>query len=294
MRRAFPALRALLAPALQNDTSVMPKSIYLPAFQPLAKTTPGPSNYSSKHPFSGAFAAQFVLGAHSVAVRRLRSLAGPALTECFCDVTRFAVAPERTTMRVICAMAGVAGGGGRYLGRPLDGVTRVALQTFVGAGQRILGFLVVIEAPERKTVGVMAPPARGPQTSFMRFIFVATLTGARRILVGLCPVALFAWYCGMQPNQREPRQIVIKGDLFAPSGFRVAGLTFAAKLTLMRVILFVTRDTCHGQLLLVEIALVAGIALDGLVFALERKFGRFAMIEVGFLPLLRRVTCFTF
>ena len=74
---------------------------------------------------------------------------------------------------IVGAMAAKAGRWRRHLGHVLDRVTGVTCETRVLAGQRKLGLLVVIEAPQLPTVGVMAELAGATDASLVESILVA-------------------------------------------------------------------------------------------------------------------------
>ena len=78
---------------------------------------------------------------------------------------------------------------------------------------------------------------------------------------------------GVQSDQRKPRQIVVKSCFLAPIIFIVALLASRAERVLVRIIFFVTGHASCCQFFGIEIARVAGIALDVLVRTTERVPG---------------------
>ena len=76
-------------------------------------------------------------------------------------------------------------------------------------------------------------------------------------------MALLARNDGVFSEQRKTREIVIVGDLLAPGVFVVALLAVLAELALMRVVLLVAGDAGRPELVLVQIARVAGLAASG-------------------------------
>ena len=76
-------------------------------------------------------------------------------------------------MRVVVAVTAEAGCGGRHFRGITRRVTGVALHADVFAGQRILGFFVVIEAPKLPAVRVMATLTGGSDAAFMEGVLVA-------------------------------------------------------------------------------------------------------------------------
>ena len=98
----------------------------------------------------------------------------------------------------------------------------------------------------------------------------------------------------VQTNQRKARHVMIEHDFLPPVGFGVASFAARPKLALMRVVGFMTGDAGCGKLVAIEIALVAGIALDLLVCTSQGKFGRLGMIEFDGFPFLSTVTGLAF
>ena len=216
-----------------------------------------------------------------------------SLAESLRDMTRLAASSERTAMRIITAMAPEACGGGcdfRYI---FAGMTRVTLQTLVRTGKRKLRFLAVIETPKFKSIGVMAARTGRANPALVIFVFVAALAGPRSILVGCGPVTLLARYRCVKSDKWKPGQIMIEGDLLAPARFGVTRLAFFPELTLMRIVVLVAGDAGRTELVLIEIAFVAGVAFDLLVLSFEGKFG-LRMIKANRCPLFRRVAGLTF
>ena len=97
-------------------------------------------------------------------------------------------------------------------------------------------------------------------------------------------MALLARNDGVFSKKRKMREIVIVGDLLAPSVFIVALLAVLAQLALMCIVLLVAGDAGGSELVVIEIAGVASLALQGRMGAVEREFG-LRVIEVDGLPL---------
>ena len=115
-------------------------------------------------------------------------------------------------------------------------------------------------------------------------ILVAARARARRVLERRRAVAFLAGYRRVEADEGKPREIVIEGDLLAPAGLVVTLIAARAELTLVRIVLLVTADASGRQLVAIEIALVARVALDLGVAAEKRELGRLGMVEVHRLP----------
>jgi len=85
---------------------------------------------------------------------------------------------------------------------------------------------------------------------------------------------------GVPPDQREPCDIVIKGDCAAPARLSVALLAASTEPTFVTVILAMTRRTARPRLVAIDIAGVAGIALDLGVRGSQRKLRHPVVIKV--------------
>lgn len=94
------------------------------------------------------------------------------------------------------------------------------------------------------------------------FIPVAGDALQRRILVRCRSVALFARHDRMAPDQRQSREVVIERGGSAPIGLSVTLLAGSAQLSPVLIVLSVAGDACRRQLVVIEIAGVAGIALN--------------------------------
>lgn len=73
-------------------------------------------------------------------------------------------------------------------------MARVALQSFVGAGQRILGLFVVVEPPQLEAIRIVTPPAIGTEPPLVRLVLVTALASFRRVFVCPCTVTFLTWH----------------------------------------------------------------------------------------------------
>ncbi|MEQ1694230.1 MAG: hypothetical protein ABL901_00175 [Hyphomicrobiaceae bacterium] len=166
----------------------------------------------------------------------------------------------------------------------------MTIKALVRPCQRKLGLLCVVESPERPAIGIMTNAARRTQPAFVPRVFVAGLASKRRILEPLRAVTFFARNTGMEPNERKPCHVVVKFDLLAPTGFLVTLLAFRTKLALMRVAFRMAARARHWQLILVEIAQVAGFTFRLGVQSPQREFRCLVVIKVDDAPFLVGVT----
>ena len=181
----------------------------------------------------------------------------------------------------------------RGLGHALALVAGSAVEPAMRAGQGIFRLPVVVEAPQRPAVGVVAARTLRAEPPRVMCVLVAGGTVARRLLVRRAAVAFLARYRGMQTKQGKARKVMIEGDLGAPAAVLVAPLAFLPELAFVRVILLVAGDARRLELLSVEIARVTLVALGFGMLAMEREL-RLVVIEVDVGPLLRRVAALAF
>jgi hypothetical protein len=165
-------------------------------------------------------------------------------------------------MRIFGAVAGIAVGRQRDLGDVAGDVAGLAIDPAVRPGQRVTRLSVMIEAPPRPTTRIVAERAVWPQAAFMMLVLVARAAGEWRVVEQQRPMAFLARHDGMTPDQRKSGYIVIKGRDAPPAGIPVARLAPVAEAARMRILLAVTRHASRRQLVAIEIARVARIALD--------------------------------
>jgi hypothetical protein len=118
----------------------------------------------------------------------------------------------------------------------------------------------------------------------MMLILMAGGTSERRAFEQQSAMAFLTGHDGVAPDERKSGDVVIEGRYAAPAGLPVTLLTTAAELALVRVILAVTRHAGRRQLVAIEIARVAGIALDLRVRGFQRKLRRLVVIEADRAP----------
>ena len=200
-------------------------------------------------------------------------------------MTALAQAPERAAMRVVPAVARIAIRGQRDLGDIPGGVAGLTIEAAMRAGQPVSRLRVVIEAPPRPAIRVVAEPAIRREAALMMLIRMAGDASRRRILERQRPMAFLAGHDGVSTDQRKTRHVVIEGHYAAPARLSVTLLATATELTFVPVILAVAGHTGRRQLVAIEIAGVAGIALDVRMCGSQRKLGRLAVVEADRVPL---------
>src|SRR5215475_1066728 len=154
-----------------------------------------------------------------------------------------------------------------------------------------MGLLVVIKAPARPAIWVVAGGAVAPQPAGMVDVLVAAAAGARGILVGLGPVAAFAGHGGVQSDQGEMGQVVVEGHCLAPTGLLVTGLAGRPKLALVRVVLAMAGDASGRQPVAPGIGGVAALAGELGVAAAQGE-PRLVVVEADIGPLAGRMAGF--
>ena len=97
--------------------------------------------------------------------RRMASIAGP---------------PERALVHVVPAMTPIAVRAQRNRGHIPGNVASLAIEAAVRSCQRVARLCVVIKAPPRPTIWIVAERAVRPQATVMMTVRVARNTGRRR------------------------------------------------------------------------------------------------------------------
>jgi hypothetical protein len=105
-------------------------------------------------------------------------------------------------------------------------------------------------------------------------------------------MAFLAGYDGVVSDQGKSRDVMVKGRYAAPIVLAMASLAANAELAIMPIILAVARRTCGRQLVAIEIARVARVALDLCMCGLEWKFRVLVVIEAHHGPLVLFVAGF--
>jgi len=189
-------------------------------------------------------------------------------------------------MRVILTMTRVAIGRQRDLGDIFDSVARVAIEIAVCPGQRVPRLRVVIKAPPRPAIRIVTERAIRAEAAFMVLIAMAGCAVQRRAFECRRTVAFLARHDSVASDQRKSRNVVIEGRHTTPIVLGVTSLATIAKLTIVPIVLTVTRYAGRPQLIAIEIAGMARVALDLRVSASERKFRCFVVVEANRAPLV--------
>lgn len=163
-------------------------------------------------------------------------------------------------MHVLLFVAGIAAGGQARVHHIARLMAGIAPGLGVGAGQRKLGTLAVIESHPAPPVGAVAALAAAGEPALMGVIF--SMTGAAR---GGCPGKLLILVTGlaghrdMEPDQRVISEPVIEAHVAAPSHADVTGFALRSQLLAMYILLLVTIETRQRQFLK-QILAVTGLA----------------------------------
>src|SRR5215472_5399065 len=189
-------------------------------------------------------------------------------------------------MRVILTMTRVAIGRQRDLGDIFDGVAGVAIETAVCPGQRVTRLRVVIKAPPRPAIRVVTEGAIRAEAASMVLIAMAGCAVQRRAFECRRTMAFLARHDSVASDQRKSRNVVIEGRHTTPIVLGMTSLATIAKLTIVPIVLTVTRYAGRPQLVAIEIAGMARVALDLRVGASERKFRCFVVVEANRAPLV--------
>jgi hypothetical protein len=197
-------------------------------------------------------------------------------------------------MDVVLAVAGIAIRGQRDFGDIPGDVARLAIETSVPPGQRVVRLCVVIKAPPAPIVRVVAKRTVRPKATFMMLVPVTGGAAQRRALEQQRAMTFLARHDGVAPDQRKSRDVVVEKRCSAPAGLSMALLATTAELAFVTVILAVTRHAGRRQLVAIEIACVARIALDLRMRGSQWKFCRLVMIEANRAPLALVVAAFAF
>ena|SRR5215475_8318538 len=99
-------------------------------------------------------------------------------------------------------------------------------------------------------------------------------------------MAFLAGHDGMATDQWEARDVVVEGNLLAPTGLGVALLASTAQLPFVRIVLLVAGHTGRRHLVAIEISRMACVTFDLHMPATQRKLGCLVVVKVNRLPLV--------
>jgi hypothetical protein len=153
---------------------------------------------------------------------------------------------------------------------------------------------IVIEAPLFPADRIVAQPAICAQATFVMLVAVTPGAIERRVLEIGRSMTPFAGHGGVLADQRESGEVVIERRRSAPGDLGMTLLALGAKLSLVPVVFAVTRDACCRQLVAIEIAGMAGVALNRRVGAPQRIFCFLVVIKMNRGPLAFAVTALAF
>ena len=104
------------------------------------------------------------------------------------------------------------------------------------------------------------------------------------VFIGGRDVTLFARDHGMQADEREGRQIMVKKYIPAPCLFVMAAVAFFPFLPFMHVVIFMTAVAISLQLRSAFLRRMTAVAGDFFVSATQSELGILAMIESDLVP----------
>lgn len=159
-------------------------------------------------------------------------------------------------------------------------VARFTYDALVAAIEGKTGFLPVIEHPARPPVRVVTGGTPVTEPLVVSVILLVTIDA---FLAGVGVhrgyMAFLARHNGMQADQREAGQIVVKANLVAPAVLVMAALAALALLAVMRIIGTMAIDTLCPQFLVTDLTPVARRTGNLLVAPAQREVGLPVVIE---------------
>ena len=194
-------------------------------------------------------------------------------------------------MRILHAVAALAGR--RGLGRFRDGdlVTAAAGKPFVGAVEGEGRAAIVIETPERPPVRVVAGRALRPQGPIVHVAIPVTPPARLRCsLVGGAVMALFTGHGPVEAKKGEAREVVVEDHILRPALGVVATPAVVSLLPRVDVVGAVTPVAVLRQCLFANATRMTACARQLLVRPKEPKARRLPVIETHALPAARVVT----
>ena len=176
----------------------------------------------------------------------------PYLFKVFSDVASLTLPTELPFVDVISTVAIDASFGYLATGLAVVGVTGMAVQTDMGAGQRVFCLTVMIKYPALPTIGIVAGGAGAAEFTFVIIVAgVAFRTEQGGLFERRVDVAALTGNQGMQANQWKPCDVMFENHIVAPAFGRMAGVAFFAQLTLVGVIITVAIATLFRRFLVV-------------------------------------------
>jgi hypothetical protein len=165
-------------------------------------------------------------------------------------------------------------------------VAGVTIEAAVRPCQRVARLRIVIKAPPRPAIRIVAERTIRAEATLMVLVAMAGGAIQRRTLESRRAVAFLARHDRMTPDQRKSREVVIEGGQAAPIVLAMTSLAAIAELTVVPVVLAVTGYAGRPQLVAIEVARMACVALHLRVGASEWKFRRSVVVEATRAPLV--------
>src|SRR5581483_1247245 len=166
----------------------------------------------------------------------------------------------------------------------------LAMQSAVAAVELEMRAPVVIEVPRFPRARVMALLALRSECPLVLVVLLVTGDAARgSVLERRRRMALFALDLDVRAEQRKAREAVVEARVL-PRAFAMAALALVALLALVLVVFPVAGDAGARELVAVEVAGMAAVALHRGVFAAQRISGVAVVVEQQRAPVLLAVT----
>lgn len=155
-----------------------------------------------------------------------------------------------------------------------------AAQPLMRTGQWKMGLGCVVELPVAPSVRVVTGTAF-PTQVFLVHVLGTVTADAFVGRLAECPrrMAFLAGNADMQADQRKTGEVMVELHLVAPASLVVAMLAVAAERTLVHVVNGMTAGAFLRNLLLLENARVAGMAIKRRMCAAKGKLCALLMIE---------------
>ena len=128
----------------------------------------------------------------------------------------------------------------RDLGDVSCNVTGLAIDAAVRSGKRIARLSVVIKAPPRPAVRVVAERTIRPQPALMMLVPVARRANQRGILEPQRAMTFLARYDGVLADERKSRDVMVEDCCAPPNILAMTSLATRAELAAVPIVLSVT------------------------------------------------------
>ena len=161
--------------------------------------------------------------------------------------------------------------------------------------QHVVRLLVVIECPQCPAIRVVTVTAPGPEALAVLVVTSVTIRARQGcVFIGGRNVTLFAGDHGVQADEGEGRQVMVKEYFCTPSLFVVALVAFLPLLSFVDVVILMAAIAISFQLRSALLSRVAAVACHFFVGATQSEFCILVMIESDLVPAGFAMTIRTF